>query len=429
MTAPVNNFMRRHLLGMRDVQRADGRFTDVAPMGGGFGGTLWGTAGIVIPWETYLQYGDKAMLAEHYEAMKRYMSFLDSKVDPANGILNEGPLGDWLSPEGNKNDNTLFWMTYQAYSLEIMSKVAAILGNASDASLYASQFDAKKKLINQVYVDPNSHKVVKSGVRAARMGPPGAAPAPTANPAPSDKGQVMDTQASYAIPLGLGMFDAQNKGVAVQQLVESIKRSSKDDEGIARPPYSLMTGFIGTAHISEALSANGQHDMAYGLLTQKTYPSWLYSVANGATTIWERLNSYTIENGFGGNNSMNSFNHYSFGAVAGWMYTRSLGIQRDENSPGFKHFILQPTPDPSGKITFAKGFVETMYGKISSEWKKEGNKVTYHFQIPANTRAQIRIIAPARAQIKEGGRIIKASATSTGFQTELGSGTYHWIVE
>jgi alpha-L-rhamnosidase len=429
MMAPVNNFMRRHLLGMRDVQRADGRFTDVAPMGGGFGGTLWGTAGIVIPWESYLQYGDKAMLAEHYEAMKRYMSFLDSKVDPANGILNEGPLGDWLSPEGNKNDNTLFWMSYQVYSLQIMSKVAAILGNSTDASQYATQYESKKKLINQVYVDPNSQKIVKSGVRAARFGPPGAAPAPSTAPTPSDKGQVMDTQASYAIPLGLGIIDAQNISSAVQNLVSTIKRSSKDDEGIARPPYSLMTGFIGTAHISEALSSNGQHDVAYGLLTQRTYPSWLYSVANGATTIWERLNSYTIENGFGGNNSMNSFNHYSFGAVAGWMYTRSLGIQRDENSPGFKHFILQPTPDPSGKITFAKGFVETMYGKIGSEWKKEGNKVTYHFQIPANTRANVRILAPAGAQIKESGKVVKASVTPTGLQTELGSGTYHWVVE
>jgi alpha-L-rhamnosidase len=111
------------------------------------------------------------------------------------------------------------------------------------------------------------------------------------------------------------------------------------------------------------------------------------------------------------------------------MYTRSLGIQRDENSPGFKHFILQPTPDPSGKITFAKGFVETMYGKIGSEWKKEGNKVTYHFQIPANTRANVRILAPAGAQIKEGGKVVKASVTPTGLQTELGSGTYHWVVE
>ncbi len=429
MMAPVNNFMRRHLLGMRDVQRADGRFTDVAPMGGGFGGTLWGSAGIVIPWETYLQYGDKSMLAEHYDAMKRYVSFLDTKVDPANGILNEGPLGDWLSPENNKNDNTLFWMTYQTYNLKIMSKVAAFLGFKNDETTYMEQYEARKKVINQIYLDPFSHKSVKSGVRAARMGPPGAAPAPAATPPVSDKGQMVDTQASYAIPLGLGIYDQKNIPFAVQNLVETVKRSNKDDEGVSRPPYSLMTGFIGTASISEALSVNGLHDVAYGLLTQKTYPSWLYSVANGASSIWERLNSYTLENGFGGNNSMNSFNHYSFGAVAAWMYTWSLGIQRDENSPGFKHFNLQPTPDPSGKITYAKGFVETVYGKISSQWKKEGNKVTYDFVIPANTSAHVRLLIPQGAKITEGGKLVKFTAKANEFQTELGSGSYHWVVE
>jgi hypothetical protein len=118
-----------------------------------------------------------------------------------------------------------------------------------------------------------------------------------------------------------------------------------------------MTGFIGTASISEALSGNGNHDLAYKLLTNKQYPSWLYSVVNGATSIWERLNSYTVENGFGGNNSMNSFNHYSFGAVAAWMYNYSLGIQRHPTKAGFKEFILMPTPDPNGQITEAKGIM------------------------------------------------------------------------
>ena len=285
--APVNNFLRRHLQGMRDVQRADGRFTDVAPMGGGFGGTLWGSAGIVIPWETYQQYGDKALLAEHYDAMKRYVAFLASKQTP-EGILNEGPLGDWLSPEGNKNDNTAFWMSYQAYNYEIMAKVATILGYADDAANFTQKSSERKALFNQIYIDPVSHKSVKSGIKTATMGPPNAAAANGS----SDKGQLVDTQASYAIPLALGIFDAANKPHAIAGLVETVKRSNTDDGGVARPAYSLMTGFIGTASISEALSANNQHAEAYRLLTQKTYPSWLYSVANGATSIWERLNSY-----------------------------------------------------------------------------------------------------------------------------------------
>ncbi len=420
--APVNNFLRRHLQGMRDVQRADGRFTDVAPMGGGFGGTLWGSAGIVIPWETYQQYGDKALLAEHYNAMKRYVAFLESKQTP-EGILNEGPLGDWLSPEGNKNDNTAFWMSYQAYNYDIMSKVARILGFESDASNFDQKSASRKALFNTIYMDATTHKTVKSGVKTASMGPPNAA----AVTAKTDKGQVVDTQASYAIPLALGIFDAANKPFAITGLVETVKRSNTDDGGVARPPYSLMTGFIGTASISEALSANGQHAEAYRLLTQKTYPSWLYSVANGATTIWERLNSYTVENGFGGNNSMNSFNHYSFGAVAGWMYNYSLGIQRDVNSPGFKHFYLRPVPDPTGILTYAKGHVSSMYGKISSSWSVKNGRVTYSVEVPANTSAQITLAVKQGAKITEGSRHWVAKGDA--FVQELVSGKYVFVVE
>jgi alpha-L-rhamnosidase len=132
-------FLRRHLLAMRDVQAENGRFTDVAPLGGGFGGTLWGSAGIVVAWETYRQYGDVALLQEHYDAMKRYIAFLETKIDKNTGILNEGPLGDWLSPEGNKNDNTLFWMAYFAYDLEIMSNVAIVLGKSDEAARFAKR--------------------------------------------------------------------------------------------------------------------------------------------------------------------------------------------------------------------------------------------------------------------------------------------------
>ncbi len=129
----ANLFLRRHLLAMRDTQPESGRFTDVAPVGGGFGGTLWGSAGIVVAWETYRQYGDVHLLGEHYDAMKKYINFLETKVDKSNGILNEEPLGDWLSPEGNKNDNTLFWMAYFAYDLDIISQMAAVLGKTDEA--------------------------------------------------------------------------------------------------------------------------------------------------------------------------------------------------------------------------------------------------------------------------------------------------------
>lgn len=407
-------FLRRHLLAMRDVQAESGRFTDVAPMGGGFGGTLWGSAGIVVAWETYQQYGDVQLLKEHYDAMKKYVAFLETKVEKATGILNEGPLGDWLSPENGQNDNTLFWMAYYAYDLEIMAKVAGILGKTEEAANFMTLSNAVKAKFNEVYVDKTTHRTVKSGVRVARMGPPGQQQAEQK----SDKGQLMDTQASYAIPLALGIFNEENKPFAVKYLNEAIQRKNKDDGGIERPEYSLMTGFIGTASISEALSENGNHDMAYRLLQQRNYPSWLYSVVNGATSIWERLNSYTVENGFGGNNSMNSFNHYSFGAVASWMYNYSLGIQRSPEKAAFKQIVLKPTPDPDKVMTFAKGYYDSVYGKISSEWKLENGKWSYKTTVPANTSATLYLPAKSTNQISEGGKSI---ATWKGVKQENGS--------
>lgn len=425
----ANSFLRRHLLAMRDVQDENGRFTDVAPLGGGFGGTLWGSAGIVVAWETYRQYGDIQLLGEHFEAMKKYINFLESKIDKNTGILNEGPLGDWLSPEGNKNDNTLFWMAYFSYDLKLMSQMAFILGKKEEAIALKKRSEEIKQAFNEIYIDKNSHRTVKSGVKTGFWGPPNE----KEGTGKTDKGVIIDTQASYAIPLALDVFDEKNKPFAIQYLNEAVSRTNKDDSGIERPNYSLMTGFIGTASISEALSVNGNHDLAYKLLTNKQYPSWLYSVVNGATSIWERLNSYTVENGFGGNNSMNSFNHYSFGAVAAWMYNYSLGIQRHPEKAGFKEFILMPTPDPNGQITEAKGYYDSMYGRIASAWKSQPNTWTYSTTVPANTTATLYLPAKSMAQISENG---KSMSTWKGVKSEKGfiiipleSGSYNFEIK
>lgn len=150
-----------------------------------------------------------------------------------------------------------------------------------------------------------------------------------------------------------------------------------------------MTGFIGTAWISRVLSDCGYKDVAYRLLQQTSYPSWLYSVEQGATTIWERLNSYTHTDGFGGNNQMNSFNHYSFGSVGAWMYNCSLGIQPDTLNPGFKHFFLKPEFDPTGAMKYARGYYDSMYGRIASGWEVTPGSVKYMFHVPANTSATV----------------------------------------
>lgn len=427
--AGVAPFLSRHLLAMRDIQREDGRFTDVAPVGGGFGGTLWGSAGIIIPWELYQQYGDTRVLEKHYDAMVRYVNFLDSRIDPKTGRIDEGPLGDWLSPENSKNDNTLLWTAYHAQNFRILAQTAQILGKAEDALHYQTRFKERREYLNKTYVDPETGKTIHSGYLGRSFGPP---PPGYEPPKPGD---FMDTQASYAIPLNFDLFDAAYRDKAGQHLAKAIQRENKDDLGVVRPEYSLMTGFIGTASINSALSATGNTRDAYRLLLQRDYPSWLYPVINGATTIWERLNSYTLEDGFGGNNSMNSFNHYSFGAVGAWMNRFVLGIERDTKAPGFQHFILQPNPDPDGKLTHANGYYDSPYGRIKSSWKTDGNTIDYNFTVPANTSATLILKQASIKSVTENGqKLKKVSGISEITEIDgnlrmlLASGTYWFQV-
>ena len=379
-TAP--QFLRRHILAMRDVQREDGRFPDVAPLGIGFGETMWGSAGITVPWESYQQYGDKDMLAEHYGAMKKYMEYLIRDINPETGVFKEkernqwSSLGDWLSLEDSKNEKLLFWEAYFIYDLEIVGKVASILNKKEDAERFSKLCAERKEFFNKTYIDSITGKT-------------------------SFRGKIIDTQTSYVLPFAFNIFNEKNVKAALGNFANTITRTNKTDQNVECPPYSLMTGFIGTAWVSKALSDNGYSDLAYRLLQQTTYPSWLYPVEQGATTIWERLNSYTHTDGFGGNNGMNSFNHYSFGAVGAWMYNYSLGITRDENSPGFKHFILQPEPDTTGQMTYAKGYYDSMYGRIESGWVRNEHSFIYRFVVPANTTATVYLNASNANDVSE----------------------------
>lgn len=414
----VSQFLRRYLQAMRDVQRKDGRFPDIAPLGGGFGGFLWGSAGITVPWECFQQYADTALLEEHYEAMKRYISYVqENYIDPnTNLIVQEhawGDLGDWLGLEDGRNDKSLIWEAYFIYDLDLMTKTAATLGREEDAAHYAQLRDERCRFFSQTYLQPGTMKTVHSAFD------------------PKKKGQTVDTQTSYVLPLAFGIIE-EGKEQFVQNFLATLTRENRTDQGTDCPPYSLLTGFIGTAWINNALSQTGHTDAAYRLLQQTAYPSWLYSVEQGATTIWERLNSYTHTEGFGGNNRMNSFNHYSFGAVGAWMCSHSLGIQRDESAPGFKHFFLNPEPDPTGSMTHAEGFYDSPYGRIESSWRRTEKGTEYHFTVPANTTATLYLSARSLDNITESGHPIgesegiePAGTTDHGQQAlELLSGSY-----
>ncbi|MDE3168286.1 MAG: alpha-L-rhamnosidase, partial [Acidobacteriota bacterium] len=360
---------------------------------GGFGGVLWGSAGIVVPWETYLQYNDVGLLAHHYPAMVKYIEYLETTIDAKTGLSSDGQLGDWLGPQNNALGTAYLVTAYHAYDLGLMAKVAAILGKSGDAARFQAMYEKRRAFFNSTFVNGEKKTLATGGGR----GGPGRGAS-----AEPPQFRVADTQTSYAVALGMGLFDPADVPQMAKNLAAAVGRENQDDGGVTRPSDSLMTGFIGTAWISKALSDNGLADVAYRLLLNQKYPSWLYAIDQGATSIWERLNGYTVENGFGGNNSMNSFNHYSFGAVGQWMMAYSLGIQRDE--PGFHKFILQPEPDPTGGITFAEGHYDSMYGRIASAWKVEGKSLTYRATVPANTAATLYLPTGDSASVKESGK-------------------------
>ena len=388
--ADVDAFLRKHMQAMRDVQLPDGRFPDVAPVGGGFGGLLWGSAGITVPWECWMQYADKALLEEHYPAMQAYIDYIESHyIDRQTGLLVQerqwGDLGDWLGLEDGKNDKSLLFEAYYIYDLTIMQRTALLLGHTDDAARYGAMLSHRKQFFIDTYIDAATGQTIASDYDPRR------------------KGQLIDIQGSYVLPLAFDIVEGELKQKMLDNLVRTIERQNTTDDGTLCPPYSLMTGFITTAWISRALSDNGRTDVAYRLLQQESYPSWLYPVTQGATTIWERLNSYTHTNGFGGNNSMNSFNHYSFGAVGQWLLSRVLGIERDESRPGFEHFILRPEPDPTGQMTHARGHLDTRFGRIESSWQTDDDgSVHYEFTIPQGTTATLILPNKRMQELKAG---------------------------
>ena len=421
-------FMRRHFKALRDTQQPDSAFAAIAPVGGGFGGPMWQSVGIVAPYQNYVQYNDLESIREHYPAMKQYMEMVLRKyIDPVQGYYrgnnSPGDLGDWLGFEVRKNDNSLIFDAYLAYELELMERMAKALGHEADATFYAQQRAKRIDFINTYYIDHSTGETVGTGFgeeHESFMGPYG----------PKRKGVKIDTQTSYALPLALGLVKEEAKSRFVERLVNTVTRKSIGDDGKRYPAYSLMTGFVGTPWITWALSENGRADEAYRHLTHTGYPSWLYPVTQGATSIWERLNSMTLEDGFGGNNSMNSFNHYAFGSVTNWLMQRSLGIARDVAHPGFQHFLLTPLVDPTGSLRYAKGHYDSLYGRIESGWERQERGFRYRFVVPANTSATLHLPAKSLKAVRmDGKRLPKSAKLANGeVELELMAGTYTFEV-
>ena len=414
----VDPFYTRWLYSLRDNQGDDGSYANYVPIvaappygvenGGGAIG--WMEAGIIVPWQVYQQYGDVRILERHYESMIAYMDFLERRA--VKYLQPIGGFGDWLALD---QTNTILTNTaYSAYDAMIMEQVATVLSKEADAKRFHTMYEHVKETFNVAFVNATGRTYSPSA--ASLFGDEAASYVWPILLGDEDK--IIDTQTSYVVPLQFDLFDEKNKPLAIHYLLENIQKHD----------YTLTTGFIGTPYLNLVLSDNGHDDVAYKLFEQTIYPSWLYPVLQGATTIWERWNSYTLVNGFGPVD-MNSFNHYAYGAIEEWMMAYSLGIQRDETQPGYKHIILQPRI--GGTFSFIHGHYDSIYGRIESGWQKEDEGYVYEATVPANTTATLFLSAGSKQSVKmEKG---EEGATFVGIKDdkavyELKSGSYKlWV--
>jgi len=334
---------------LADAQLPGGEFTHIAPnvfsqQDGGC--AAWADAGVICPWEIYLAYGNKRILERQYSSMVKWIEW--QKTHSRNLIGNFACFGDWLAIDIAENDagrsptpRDLISTAYFAHSTRIVGKIAALLGRRADARRYAALADRVHQALNREFVTP-----------AGRV--------------------AGDTQTGYLLALAFDLLPPARRAYAVQRLVGDIEGRG----------WKLSTGFVGTPLLAPVLSRFGRSDVAYRLLLQREYPSWLYTVLQGGTTMWERWNSYTKEKGFG-DVGMNSFNHYAYGAIGEWMYATVAGIDRDPDCPAYKHVIFRPQPGKG--VTRASGELLTRYGRTSCAWHVEGNRMKVRMELPPNT--------------------------------------------
>ena len=357
--ASTEAFYRNYMSELRHGQNEEGAYPHICPLVyDWFGSAGWSDAGIIIPYNHYLMYADRELLREQFPSMEKYMDWLASQKEggwhyPGGGVT----YGDWLAYE--KCNNRHVSVAYYANDAMLMSKMAQILSD-SDNDEYAQKATQYHRLYENIKDEFNLRYW---------------------NLQPKEK-----KQANYVLPLAFDLVDGEKKDLAKVLLQKAIRTNN----GL------LSTGFLGTSLYLPTLSRCDLTNEAYNLLLQRGNPSWLYSIDQGATTIWERWDSYTVDKGFGPAD-MNSFNHYAYGAVGEWMYRYMAGIDTDEAGPGFRHILLKPELDmrrklPEGqeRIWEVSASYLSNQGLIVSAWKmNEEGVTTYNCSVPANSHATL----------------------------------------
>ena len=386
--ADVAAFFTKWLVDLEDAQGPEGDFPDVAPKIPitGSGCAAWADAGTICPWTIYQVYNDRRLLEKHYGAMVRWVEFCrkNSKdlLRPASGY------GDWLSINANTPTDVLA-TAYFAYSTRLTAEAARVLGKEDDTRKYDELFQQIKEAFNKAYVAPDGR--IKG-----------------------------NTQTCYVMALAFDLLPKEKRAAATRYLVDDIKSRGT----------RLSTGFVGTSSLMSTLSATGNTPIAYKLLLNDTFPSWGYSIKHGATSIWERWDGWTVERGFQ-DPGMNSFAHYSFGAVARWMFQTVAGIDKAE--PGFQRLLIRP--QPAEGLTWVKASYGSIHGRIATEWRIADGRLSVTVSIPANTTATVVLPAADPAVVTESNKPageaegVKSLGSSDGeSRFEIGAGEYHFAM-
>ncbi|MFC5466283.1 alpha-L-rhamnosidase [Lederbergia graminis] len=317
------------------------------------GSSAWSEAATVIPWNVYLHYGDKAILEQQLHSMKDYVDSI-RRQDDGSRLWNTGfHFGDWLALDGEGDEfhrsggtpTDLIATACYAYSAGLVAKAARVLGEKKLAKEYERLSKEVKQAFCEEFVTPRGRLVV-------------------------------NTQTAHILALFMDLVPDKLRKRILDSLVKNLEENN----------YYLKTGFVGTPYFCRVLSENGYNDLAYRLLLNEEFPSWLYSVKLGATTIWERWNSLLPDGRFG-ELGMNSLNHYTYGSIVEWMYRNMCGINPVEEFPGFKRVRL--APQPNAQLQYAKATLNSAAGRYESGWRYEEDNVHYHFRIPFDAQAEL----------------------------------------
>lgn len=397
----VQNFFIKWLKDMKIAQKPNGVVPWVVPdvlkyMGGPASG--WSDAVTIVPWDLYLAYGDSSILSDMYVNMKAWVDYMRGQ-SKADLFTLPSQFGDWLfySPTPDDygmaavTDKDLISQCFYSFSTQILIKAAEVLRKKDDISFYSELLKKIKDAFLKEYATPSGRL-------------------------------VSDTQTAYVLALHFDMLPEAMREQAAQRLVGNIRSYENH----------LTTGFLGTPYLTHVLSRFGHTDVAFELLLQKTYPSWLYPVTKGATTIWERWDGI-MPDGSLQTPAMNSFNHYAYGAIGDWLYRVVAGIGTDEMLSGYKEIKIKP--HIGGELTFVNADLITNYGRLSSHWKIEDDNFLLEVEIPVNTNAVIYVPSNYESIILESGkpvsevREVKALGYTEGYSTFLiGSGSYSFSV-